>query len=142
MKQDQLDIMITLVAHKQAGATNSNNHLYRVFIDDKEYASNSIAEAKFVDSFIVNLSVSLDPGEHVLKVYYKNDERKGVLQIQNIFVSGDYGGINVDSLVKREGLVTYGDRQEFNKAAVWWHGTYQFTFQSPFFYWALSKFPM
>ena len=142
MKLDQIDIMITLVAHRQAGATENNNHLYKVFVDGKESASNIITEAKFADSFIVNLSVSLEPGEHVLKVYYKNDERKGVLQIQNIFVSGDHGGINVDSLVKREGLVNYGDRQEFNKAAIWWHGTYEFKFQSPFFYWALSKFPM
>lgn len=142
MKLDQLDIMITLVAHRQAGATENNKHLYKVFVDGKEYASNFLTEAKFVDSFIVRLSIELEPGEHVLKVYYKNDEQKGVLQIQNIFVSGDYGGINVDSLVKREGVVIYGNRQDFNKAAVWWHGTYQFTFNSPFFYWALSKFPM
>ncbi len=140
--KDQLEVIITLQPHKQAGASLDNLHSYKILVDDVEIESKSMSENKFTESFLVNLNLSLEPGEHTIKVNYRNTENKGVLQIQNIYVAGEHGGVNLDSLVKRYGTVVYGNRTEANKAAVWWNGTYCFRFNSPFFYWALSKFPI
>lgn len=143
MKQEDIDVVVTLQPHRQAGATDNNLHTYSIEVDNEVKASGTIPELRFVDSFAVNFSMTLGPGAHALKVHYKNNESKGVLQVQNIYIGGDRGGVNVDSLVKREGRVVYGpDRIEPTKAAVWHHGTYWFKFESPVFYWLLSRFPM
>ena len=143
MKQDQLDIMITLVPQQDSGASEKNVHQYTVSIDNQVYISKKIIENKFADSFTVNLTANLDSGNHVLKIHYTNTEAKGCLQIQNIFVSGNVSGINLDSLVCRESLVSYWvGRVERNTDVIECHGTYQFKFSSPFFYWVLSKLPI
>lgn len=143
MKLDCIDLLITLKAHRQAGASPLNKHTYTVLIDGKVEDSQTLMETEFNDSFLVELSLELEPGEHSLQVYYQNEERKGVLEVQNIYVAGEHGGVNLDSLLKREGYVNYGpNRTEKNKVGIWHHGSYWIKFNSPVFYWLLSKFPI
>lgn len=142
MKSDQLDFIITLKAHQQRGS-DDNVHTYKVFLDGIEQASNTIVESKFIDSFAVKFSAQLEPGEHNIRVYYRNNEYKGVLQILNMYVAGPKGGLNLDSTLNQEGYVSYGEnRIEKNRTGIWHHGSYHFNFQSPFFYWMLYKFPI
>lgn len=143
MKSESIDLLITLKAHKQAGASPVNKHTYTVYVDGQAKKTETFMEAEFVDSFLVELSLDIEPGEHTLQVYYRNDESKGVLEIQNIYVAGGQGGVNLDSLIRREGYVSYGpDRIEKNKVGIWHHGSYWLKFESPIFYWLLSKFPI
>ena len=111
-----------------------NQHSCMVLIDDVAVYTTSLANNKFFGELPVSFSTALDFGPHTLKVQYTNTAGTGNLRIENIYVGAPASsGINCDSLLTREstGNLTLKNNE-----------TYCLTFNSPFFYWALSKFPI
>lgn len=131
MRKDKLDFGITIYVER-----HGSTHLptYTVLLDDTVIESKPIPDVKANDSFMVYFSAELDQGPHTISVKYDNPLSKGLIRIDNIYAGTAAGGCNCDSLVKSEAS---GKNNILRNT-----GIYQFNFTSPFFYWALSRYPI
>jgi hypothetical protein len=131
MRKDKIDFMITLYVER-----HGSTHLpfYTVLLDDQLIETNTIPNVKANDSFAVYFSAELDQGLHTIAVKYDNPLAKGMLKVDNIYAGTTTGGCNCDSLVISES----SSKSNILRNT----GIYQFNFTSPFFYWALSKYPI
>lgn len=147
VNNDELNFVITLHRHKSSEASENNIHHLKVLIDDTEYSYTSFTEENFVGDYVVRFHANLSFGDHYIKINYRSEEMKGVLEVKNIYVSGPkaetrIAGLNLDSLVRSEGAVSYGHHGiKQQRTGIFYHGTYFLKFNSPIFYWILSKFP-
>jgi hypothetical protein len=131
MRKDKLDFGITIYVER-----HGSTHLptYTVLLDNTIIESKPIPDVKANDSFMVYFSAELDQGAHTISVKYDNPPTRGMLRVDNIYAGTTTGGCSCDSLVVSEST---GKDNTLRKS-----GTYQFNFTSPFFYWALSKYPI
>jgi hypothetical protein len=126
--QDKLDFIITLRLNRFDKSIV--NHTYTVLLDDQVIETNTLTNDRFTGELLVTFSKALDFGPHTLNVTYTNTLGKGNLRVENVYVGGSSGsGTNCDSLLPVNPVIRSNE-------------TYSFTFNSPFFYWALSKFPI
>ena len=131
MRKDKVDFGVTIYVERH-GSTHLP--MYTVLLDDTVIESKHIPDIKANDSFMVYFSAELDQGPHTISVKYDNPLSKGLIRIDNIYAGTTTGGCNCDSLVISEAS---GKSNTLRST-----GIYQFNFTSPFFYWALSKYPI
>jgi hypothetical protein len=140
MNIDTLTFVITLKGSRPSPSDDSLHH-YEIYIDNEMIISKDIKDINFVNEFSERIDSKLKFGDHTLKIKYRG---RGSLKLENVYVNNTNkgSGMNCDSILTTESSVVYKDKVVNNTTLIKQHGKYVLNFNSPFFYWALSIFPI